>query len=211
MTDLAANLLVATLVIGAIDWWAVGTGRRAVELAFKPLTMLVLIGAALTLDPTVPAARNWLVAGLILSLAGDVFLMFGRRGFLIGLFAFLLGHVAYVVGLLQFELSPRMLIPGLLLMLLNAKLIGPTLVRGAARTDRKLPIPVVLYIVVISAMVIVAFGTARPLAIVGALLFYASDCLLGWYRFVRPVHHGRLINMIAYHLGQLGLVLGLGL
>ena len=58
-------------------------------------------------------------------------------------------------------------------------------------------------------MVVMAFGTSVPAAIVGALLFYASDGILGWNRFVQPLPHGRLAVMTTYHLGQIGLVLAL--
>jgi uncharacterized membrane protein YhhN len=58
-------------------------------------------------------------------------------------------------------------------------------------------------------MVVAAVGTARPAAIVGALLFYASDACIGWSRFVREFPRHRLVIMITYHLGQIGLVLSL--
>ena len=48
-----------------------------------------------------------------------------------------------------------------------------------------------------------------PVAIAGAVLFYASDGILGWNKFVQPVPHGRVAIMTTYHLGQIGLVLAL--
>jgi uncharacterized membrane protein YhhN len=66
--------------------------------------------------------------------------------------------------------------------------------------------PVVAYMVVISAMVVAAFGTASPIAIVGAVLFYVSDAVLAWNKFVKPFRAGRLAVMVTYHLGQAGLV-----
>ena len=42
----------------------------------------------------------------------------------------------------------------------------------------------------------------------GAILFYFSDTLLAWNKFVTPVKNGRLVNMILYHLGQFALVAG---
>ena len=50
---------------------------------------------------------------------------------------------------------------------------------------------------------------AIPIAIAGAVLFYASDGILGWNKFVEPVPHGRVAVMTTYHLGQIGLVLAL--
>ena len=79
-------LIGLTLVVAAADWWAVSTDRRQVEYVLKPLTMVVLIAAALALpDPVTDGARLFMVVGLVCSLAGDVFLMLDERLFLGGL------------------------------------------------------------------------------------------------------------------------------
>jgi uncharacterized membrane protein YhhN len=200
----------ATLVVAAADWWAVATDRRSIEYGLKPATMVVLIAATLVLpDPTPDGARLFIVVGLLCSLAGDVFLMLDERLFLGGLVAFLLGHVAYVLGLVQFDLTPALLVAGVVVVLVAAAVIGSRVVRGAGGQDRRLAAPVAVYMAVISLMVVMAFGTSVPAAIVGALLFYASDGILGWNRFVQPLPHGRLAVMTTYHLGQIGLVLAL--
>jgi len=49
---------------------------------------------------------------------------------------------------------------------------------------------------------------AAILVSLGALLFYASDILLAWNKFVSPIKHGRMFNIGAYHLGQIGLIAG---
>ncbi len=85
-----------------------------------------------------------------------------------------------------------------------------------AKSRHRLEKPVVAYVAVISVMVFVVVSASfsldtpqRFLAVGGALLFYVSDALIGWSRFVRPVLGGRVAIMATYHLGQLGLVLGL--
>ena len=65
------------------------------------------------------------------------------------------------------------------------------------------------YIGVISAMVATAIGTRSPLVIAGAALFYCSDALIAWTRFIRDFRHGRLAVMVTYHLAQILLVLSL--
>ena len=60
---------------------------------------MLLIACALALDPDDPAVRAWFVAALVLSLAGDVFLMLPQDLFVFGLGSFLLGHIAYIVGM----------------------------------------------------------------------------------------------------------------
>lgn len=204
-------LIGLTLVVAAADWWAVATDRRPVEYVLKPATMVVLIVAALALpDPVSDGAQLFIVAGLVCSLAGDVFLMLDERLFIGGLVSFLIGHVMYVIGLLRFDdITPPLLLVGVLVVLVAAAVVGSRVVRGAASTDERLTVPVAIYMSVISLMVVMAFGTAVPIAIAGAVLFYASDGILGWNKFVEPVPHGRLAVMTTYHLGQIGLVLAL--
>ena len=203
-------LIVATLLVAAADWWAVGTDRRPLEYALKPLTMVVLIAAAVALqDPTPEGARLFMVAGLLCSLVGDVFLMLDERLFIGGLVSFLVGHVMYVVALLQFDITPPLLFVGVVAVLVAAAVIGSRVVRGAGEADARLTAPVAVYMAVISLMVVFATGTAVPAAIIGAGLFYASDGILGWNKFVEPVPHGRVAIMTTYHLGQIGLVLAL--
>ena len=50
--------------------------------------------------------------------------------------------------------------------------------------------------------------SASGLVSLGAILFYFSDIILAWNKFVKPVRNGRVINMAAYHLGQVGLIAG---
>jgi uncharacterized membrane protein YhhN len=204
-------LIALTLAVAAADWWAVATDRRQVEYVLKPATMVALIAAAVTLaDPVADVARWFVVAGLVCSLAGDVFLMLDPKYFVAGLGSFLAGHVMYVVGLSQLDgINVPMALVGVALVAVAAAVIGTRVVRGAAGQDRRLRVPVALYMAVISLMVVTAFGSLVPAAIIGAVLFYASDGILGWNRFVEPVPHGRIAVMTTYHLGQVGLVLAL--
>ena len=51
-------LIGLTLVVAVADWWAVLSDRRPLEYLLKPLTMVVLIAAALALpDPVTDGAR----------------------------------------------------------------------------------------------------------------------------------------------------------
>src|SRR3972149_6877078 len=49
---------------------------------------------------------------------------------------------------------------------------------------------------------------AALLVSLGAILFYISDIILAWNKFVSPLQHGRLYNSAAYHLGQIALIAG---
>ena len=87
--------------------------------------------------------------------------------------------------------------------------LGRRIMSAVSDSEPKLVAPVGAYIGVISAMVVVAFGSASALAIAGAVLFFASDALIAWEKFVDPRSWMRLAIIVTYHVGQLGLVLSL--
>jgi uncharacterized membrane protein YhhN len=210
MTGVAAGWLALALAAAVTDWFAVDSGRRPLELVAKPLTMVALILATLAADPGEPDARAWFVVALVMSLAGDVALMLKVRSlFVVGLASFLVAHLAYVVGLAGFGLHGAGLLVGLAVVAVMVVAVGLPLVAGVRRNDADMGPPVIAYILVISTMVVAAAGTLSPLAIAGAVLFYASDATLGWNRFVRPLPRGDLAVMVTYHLAQILLFLAL--
>jgi uncharacterized membrane protein YhhN len=177
------------------------------EYVCKPATLLALVGVALLVDPTHGDERTWFVLALVLSLAGDVFLMLPSDRFVAGLAAFLLAHVAYVVGLnlhsdgVWWWAVPVVVVVGVL---------GVRLVRGIRRSAHpELIAPVLLYVAVIAAMGTSALASGNPWAAGGAVLFMGSDALIGETRFVRPYAWAPVTIMVTYHLGQAGLVLSL--
>jgi alkenylglycerophosphocholine/alkenylglycerophosphoethanolamine hydrolase len=204
------GFLVLTAVFAVADWYAVANDRRTLEYAAKPATMVALAGVALTLDPADSTARVWFVVAIGFSLLGDVLLMLPRNLFVGGLAAFLLGHIAYVAGLLSIGVTAVGLAVGAVLVTAAVTTIGLRIVRAVRESDEAdLAAPVLAYIVVISLMVACAVGTGEPLAIVGSVLFYSSDALIAWNRFVESYPWGRVAIMVTYHLGQVGLVLSL--
>jgi uncharacterized membrane protein YhhN len=218
VTAPALVLLGLALIAAFADWVAVAAadrGRPALPARTrwltKPMPLVLLIAAAVALEPADPAVRAWFVLALALSLAGDVALLF-PRGFVAGLAAFLLAHVAYTVGFVVGGLAPPALVVGAVSMIAFDLVVGPRLVRALRAGGRsELAGPVVAYIAAISAMVAAAAGSLEPVAVAGAALFAASDTLLAEGRFVRPVRHGDLAVMVLYHLGQGLLVLSLAL
>ena len=210
MNGPAFLLLAFALTAAVFDWLAVHQEQRSLEYLCKPLTLLLLIGCALTLDPADDAVRAWFVAALVLSLLGDVFLMLPRDLFVFGLGSFLLGHVAYIVGMHVDGVEGGRFLIGIVIVMVLLAVIGTAILRGVrAGPDPKLAGPVVAYMFVISAMVASAIGVGHAAGIVGASLFYASDALIAWNRFVRETRQGPLAIIITYHLAQVGLVLSL--
>ena len=202
----------AALFVGAAgaNWWSRFAGARRVELWSKPLALVALIGVAVTIEPADDAVRAWFVVGLVLSLAGDVFLLDGDRWFVAGLGSFLLAHVAYTVG---FVVAPDWLWEAALVAVVPVAVLGASLgrriVTEAARSSSVLGPAVIAYLLAISTMFVAAAATGAPWAIVGAALFVASDTVLGWRQFVRESSWMGPTVMITYHLGQAGLVASL--
>jgi uncharacterized membrane protein YhhN len=209
VTGPAFLLLAFTLAAATLDWIAVHHDNKALEYVCKPLTLATLTLVALALDPRDPAVRAWFVVALLLSLAGDVLLMLPNDLFAPGLGAFLLAHVAYIVGLIIDGVTPPALLVGLAIVTVVLLTIGWRLVTGVRAAEPALAGPVTAYMVVISAMLVCAVGTRHPAAIIGAGLFYTSDALIGWNRFVRRHEWGDLAIIVTYHLGQILLVLSL--
>lgn len=210
MTGTAVILLIAALVVAAVDWWAVATDRRRLEYVAKPATMVVLIAAALAIDPADGTQRTWFVVALLLSLAGDVFLMLPKDLFVPGLASFLLGHLAYIAGLLSGPTSGTGLAVGLAIIAVALPLLGGRILRAVRSGDEPALLgPVALYVLVISAMVVSAGASGDALALAGALSFYASDALIAWTRFIQPLRWGRVAVMVTYHAAQLALVASL--
>jgi uncharacterized membrane protein YhhN len=171
----------------------------------KPLASLGFLGVAWAGGALESSYGTAVGVGLVLCWWGDVLLIRKeRRWFLAGLVAFLAGHVAYGVAFALAGLDPRGIAAGGLFVGVSAvpilRWLWPN-VQGAMRG------PVGAYVAVISGMVALACGASvagGPLiALVGALLFYASDLFVARQRFVRAGSVNRLIGLPLYYGGQL--------
>lgn len=192
--------LAAFAVLAVADWVAVARGRKALEYVAKPATLIALLAFAATGDD----ASGWLLAALALSLVGDVLLMLPADLFVGGLAAFLAAHLAYVVAI---EATAPARLVGLAVV---AVVTIPLAVRIVRAVDEPaLRPPVVAYVLAISVMVGSALGSGEAMAAAGAVLFMASDTLIAWNRFVRPLAWAPVAIMVTYHLGQLGLATAL--
>lgn len=209
MTPSAWALFAATGLVAVADWFAVATSRRRLEYAAKPAVMVGLIAVAVVLQPISQVERLFFVAALALGLLSDVFLMLPRDMFLAGLVAAFAEHVAYVAGFRARDLHVGLLAAALAVALVSVAVVMPAVYRALRKTRPSLVAPVIAYVAVFVVMVASAGGTGSGVALAGALLFFNSDALLAWNRFVKPVGWGRFVNIIAYHSGQALLVLSL--
>lgn len=210
MSTGAFLLLAMALVAAVIDWIAVWDKDPRLEYLCKPLVPVLLIGVALALDVESEPMRTWFVAALVFSLAGDVFLMLKERDlFVLGLASFLIAHLAYVAGFLVAGVEPVRLLAGLVVAGAAVALVGTQIVRTAQEREPELVVPVIAYVGVISLMLVVAIGSGDASGTLGALLFYLSDALIGWTRFVKDYKWAPLAIIVTYHLAQTALVMAL--
>jgi len=215
------SLFIIALVIAVVDWVTVAKDWHTVEYVTKPAVMVALL-LWLGLNGGFSGQLAWFAVGLAFSLTGDVFLMLPRDLFIPGLISFLLAHLAYIAGFLAWPppLNLAALTLLVLVILATSQLYRRVAAGLAASGKASLKAPVLIYSVVISLMLLSAlFTLLRPtwlvgpalLASLGALLFFLSDAILAWNKFVAPIRFGRVMNMASYHLGQMLLVLGAAL
>ena len=163
------------------------TGHWILQPPFKA-SMALLLTVAAVAHPIV-RERRWLMPALLLSAVGDWLLAipWWTLSFVLGLAAFLLAHFCFLAALLPLVTkgrpSPPRLAAVVLMCLASASLLvwfGPHLGRD------KLTIPVTVYLIVLTAMVIVALLAQLPTiwTAVGAVCFAASDAMIGIGRFV---------------------------
>ena len=209
MTGLALGLLVATAAVTVADWVAVVTSRRRLEYVLKPAVMVGLIALVVAIQPVSSTERAFFVVALVLGLASDVFLMLPRDMFLAGLAAALVEHIAYIAGFRARDLAAAWLAVAVAIALVSVAAFLPPIVRALRRGHPRLLWPVIAYVAVFVVMVAGAGGTGSLVALAGALLFFYSDAILAWNRFVRPLPYGRIVNMVPYHIGEALLVLSL--
>jgi uncharacterized membrane protein YhhN len=205
----ATAALIAAAVIAPIDWFAVGARRKPLEYVAKPATTLALIAAAATLDPASSAQRWAFVAGLVLSLAGDVALMLPGDRFVAGVGSFFCAHVAYIIGFRIGPTSALGLVAGVAVVGVFVMTIGMRVLASVRERESAFLTPVTAYIAVIAVMVACAVSAGDPVAIAGAGIFMLSDTLIAWNRFVQPLAWAPVAIMITYHVGQAALVLAL--
>ncbi len=179
----------------------------------KPLLLLPLIVAAFT--STNFANKFTLLAALAFSWIGDNLLLFVFKDaiyFMLGLASFLTAHIFYIVlftkelkkanGKIEFKIALILIAVYLFTMLL---VLIPHL--------GELTIPVIIYAVVISMMLYMAYLLSlhwqKPVSILlltGAISFILSDSILACDKFYHPVPMSGLLIMATYLYAQWALV-----
>lgn len=203
----------------ALEALAVWKNWLRLEYAAKPAVMIILFAWLFT-SVGLNGALLWFGLGIIFSLAGDILLMLSHdRFFLLGLVAFLLAHAAYVIGfnIPLPGLSAWGIVFAVMVGLGGSRIIRRLLTALASKGQAAMRTPIIVYSLAISIMLLSAMmklsdvtwnANAAALVSVGAFLFYLSDIILAWHKFVAPIQHGSIYNIAAYYLGQIALIAG---
>lgn len=200
---LAATAAIAGAELGGPWLW--------LHYAGKPLATLSILWLAASAQPVVTARyRCAVLAGMSLSLVGDVCLMLPGDHFVAGLIAFLLAHVCYIVAFAPGS-SVKARAGGLILI---AAVALVNLAGLLPRIDAELKAPVIAYVAVLATMAGVALARAWTPALsdamprsvrfaaAGAVCFVASDSLLAWDRFAGNIPMPALLVLGTYYIAQ---------
>lgn len=208
------TLILTSLVIlsASIQIWGEYRGPRHLVYIFKPLTMVIVLVIAILGQGTSSFYKSMIIAALLFSLAGDIFLMLPKDRFIAGLIAFLVAHLFYILAFVSeiSELEWWILIPFLVFGVTVYVILAPSL--GRMRT------PVIVYMAAILIMAWLAWErwcqssqSGALLAAIGAVLFMASDTILAINRFRYKFELARLLNLTTYFTAQVLIASSVGI
>jgi len=153
-----------------------------------------------------------IIAGLVCSLAGDVFLMLPSDRFVAGLVSFLIAHLFYIAAFTSgtgFGFSWRSLAPFVIYGIFILSVLSPHL--------GEMKLPVLVYMVVILVMAWQAWerwsqtGQSEALlAFLGAVLFLISDSALAVNRFRGQYKSAQALILSTYFAAQWLIALSVG-
>lgn len=178
---------------------------RGLLYVFKPLTTLLILAMACRLAGGAGSYARWIGIGLVLSTAGDIFLMLPFDGFVFGLGSFLLAHLAYLWALRQRGGWWRVRWP----VVVYAVVASCVLARLWPGLPGELKLPVVVYVIALAGMAAQAASVWREhpdtktrVAAIGGAFFVASDALLALDRFSAPIPLASTFVLATYWIAQ---------
>lgn len=177
-------------------------GARAVAAVMKIIASSTFVATALARGAVETPYGRVLLAALVLSWLGDALLMSKRStAFLAGLGSFLLAHLCFAAAFVLRGVDGRYSSIATLVVLVAALGVVRWLI---PHVTGKMRVPVFAYVLAISVMVTLAWGTVPSLVIpLGATLFFASDLAVARERFVAPSPWNRRWGLPLYYAAQL--------
>lgn len=197
----AALLLCALLAIASAPW---ALNLPELNFVFKPLATGLIIVHAWQRGGGMALQRRGVRVGLVLSLLGDIALLWPQQGFLPGLVSFLLAHLAYLFAFTRAQrlaARPWVFVAYAAVAAGILALLWPG-VPGALR------MPVAAYVLCLAAMaaqtaVLWRCGVERGAVLaLGGALFMASDALLATHKFAGGLALANLWILSSYWAAQ---------
>jgi uncharacterized membrane protein YhhN len=209
MPALLPALIIAAIVSAGLTVASeyVRPPRKRLVYICKPLTTILILAIALLAGSFLRETyARAIVAGLLFSLMGDIWLVLPQDRFLYGLASFLVAQLCYA-----FAFAAGALAPGFAGAALALALVGFVMLRYLWRgIPASMRPAVIVYVAAILAMAALAVGRAlgNPmtlpiLAAVGAVLFVSSDATLAINRFRRPFRLAQAVVWVTYFSAQL--------
>ena len=214
MLDLKHVLILFITISAVITIHARERGARNRLFVFKPLTMvLIVLFAFLKAAPRMDGYFYFIFLGLLMGLAGDIFLMMPSDRFIAGLITFLIGHSCYISAFTTasgFRCTWWLLFPFLIFGVVTFMILLPSL--------RKLRIPVALYSAIMVLMAWQAWERWHRMeanntlwAAIGSIFFLISDSALALNRFRRSLSNAQKIILGSYYTAQLMIASSVGI
>ncbi len=180
----------------------------------KTTASLAMVAFALSVGAGGSGSGKIILAGLALSVVGDVFLLWPATHFLQGVGVFLLAHFLYAASFLTLGVNWQGAGFGLVLL----APIAWTVWRWLSPHTGKMTPAIAVYLTAISTMGVLAIGAlwddpgqGQQVLVLAATLFCVSDLFVARDKFIVSEHRNVWIGLPIYYAAQLGFGLGAGL
>jgi uncharacterized membrane protein YhhN len=210
-------LLKSYIALSVIYLLIILLGHESIAWYIKPfLIPFLLLGVYFHSDFP---SKKFLLTALTFSWFGDIILLFADRDemyFIIGLIAFLLSHITYIL-LFNKQIKPKNTKNKAVFWMGVTAIIMYLIVMIAMLLPSlgDLTIPVFVYALVISTMLLFAFKgfliwktPANWYILTGAVIFVSSDSILAFNKFYKPVVLSSFLIMLTYLVAQYLIVSG---
>jgi uncharacterized membrane protein YhhN len=210
-------ILFSFILLGDLIARAMQPDWQIAEYIFKPLLMISLgiyfIQSVILMAHPESIGRGviqnqLLLAAIVFSLLGDIFLMFDGY-FIAGLGSFLIAHLFYIYAFgreaVRFFSKKELFLPSILVLIYGYFLLMHIL----PNVDLALKVPITVYSLTILMMLLTVLhrlGNVSTASFwwvsVGAMLFVLSDSMIALNKFVAPFPMAGVLIMATYGMGQ---------
>ena len=212
------KLLTAYLTVGLIYIGILLFNQDEIAWFLKPVLLPFLI-LGVYFSGSFPSKKLLLVA-LSFSWIGDIILLFAERDelfFISGLIAFLISHIVYIL-LFNKQLKYKNRKNKAVFWIGVTSIIMYLIVMVSILLPRlgDLTMPVFVYALVISTMLLFAFKgfltweePGNWFVLIGAIAFVSSDSILAFNKFYAPIVMSSFLIMVTYLIAQYLIVVGI--